>query len=70
MCLCQICAELLLGFHFVTNFWQVGPPASSFNQIFPVGVDCHLFTFYSANFALMLCAPCLMICLPLSVAID
>ena len=30
MCLCQICAELLLILYSFTNYWQVGPPASFF----------------------------------------
>ena len=30
MCLCQICAALLLIFYFFTNYWQVGSPASVF----------------------------------------
>ena len=30
MCLCQICAELLLIFYFFTNYWLVGPPVSFF----------------------------------------
>ena len=54
MCLCQICAELLLIFYFFTNYWQIVPPASLFHRIFPVGVECHLFTLYSGNFALTL----------------
>ena len=33
MCLCQICAELLLIFFFFTNYWQVGPPASFFIEL-------------------------------------
>ena len=36
MCLCQICAELLLIFYFFTNYWQVGPPASFFIEFSPV----------------------------------
>ena len=36
MCLCQICAELLLIFFFFTNHWQVGPPASFFIDFFPL----------------------------------
>ena len=36
MCLCQICAELLFIFIIFTNYWQVGPPASSFIELSPL----------------------------------
>ena len=35
MCLCQICAEILLFFYCFTNYWQVGPPASFFIELSP-----------------------------------
>ena len=35
MCLCQIFAELLLIFYFLTYFWQAGPPASFFIEFSP-----------------------------------
>ena len=46
MCLCQICAELLLIFYFFTNYWQVGPPASFFMQFSPYewnAISSHFF---------------------------
>ena len=36
MRLCQSCAELLLDFYFLTNYWQVGPPASVFIEFAPL----------------------------------
>ena len=36
MCRSHICAELLLIFYFVTNYWQVGPPASFFIKLSPL----------------------------------
>ena len=35
MCLCQICAELLLIFYLFTNYWQAGLPAIFFIEISP-----------------------------------
>ena len=54
MCLCRVCVELLLIFYLFYQLLAGWPSSKLFRQIFPVGVECHLFTLYSGRFAWML----------------
>ena len=54
MCSCQICAELSLIFFFFYHLLAGWPSTYFLHRIFPVGMECHLFTLYSGKFELML----------------
>ena len=45
--------RIIVDFLFFYQLLAGWPSSKFFHRMFPVGVECHLFTFYSGNFALM-----------------